>query len=159
MATLYELAETERELLELLESDDIDEQTIADTIEGLDIGGKLEDYCRVIRQLEADSKAFKEEADFYTAKQKRAENSVKRMKSGILHYMSVTGKTKANAGLFKLSVRESKTVNIIDEDLLPREFKIEQLPKIDKVGIRKALMNGVEVEGAEIQINLSLQVK
>ena len=159
MATLYELAETERSLLDLLESDTIDEQTLTDTLEGLDIGGKLEDYCRVIRQLEADSKDFKAEADFFTAKQKRAENGVKRLKSGILNYLAKTGKNKANAGLFTVSTRASKAVNVYDESKLPPRFLIEQAPKIDKTGIRQALNSGEQVDGAEIRINISLAIK
>ena len=159
MATLYELGEAEKQLIDLFEVDDIDEQTLNDTIESLDIGGKLEDYCMVLRQMEADVKAFKEEAAYFAMKQKRAENGIKRLKGGILNYMALTGKKKVEAGLFKISTRESKAVNIVDEDLIPKEYKVEQLPKIDKVGIRKALLSGIDVEGAEIQINTSVQVK
>ena len=159
MATLYELGEAEKQLIDLFEVDDIDEQTLNDTIESLDIGGKLEDYCMVLRQMEADVKVFKEEAAYFATKQKRAENGIKWLKGGILNYMALTGKKKVEAGLFKISTRESKVVNIVDEDLIPKEYKVEQLPKIDKAGIRKALLSGVDVEGAEIQINTSVQVK
>lgn len=82
MATLYELAEAEKQLIELFEVDDIDEQTLTDTIEGLDIDGKLEDYCMVIRQLEADQRDFKEESEFFADKAKRAENGVLNNKEG-----------------------------------------------------------------------------
>ena len=159
MATLYELGEAEKQLIDLFEVDDIGEQTLNDTIESLDIEGKLEDYCMVLRQMESDVKAFKEEANYFATKQNRAENGIKRLKGGILNYMALTGKKKVEAGLFKISTRESKAVNILDESLIPQEYKVEQLPKIDKVGIKKALLSGADVEGAEIQINTSVQVK
>lgn len=159
MATLYELADAERQLIEMFESEVIDETALNDTIEGLDIGGKLEDYCKVIRQLEADSKVFKAEADLFTDKAKRAENGVKRLKAGILNYLSTTGKRKADAGLFKVSMRDSKAVKILNESELPAAFLIEQPPKVDKVGIKKAISNGETVTGAEIIINKSIMIK
>lgn len=159
MATLYELGETERQLIELFEVDEIDEQTLTDTIEGLDIDAKLESYCMVIRQLESDTKVFKEEAKYFADKAKRSENGVKRLKNGILNYMLTTGKKKTEAGLFKVSTRESKAVNITDVSRLPLWALIEQEPKIDKAGIKKALADGVEVDGAEMQINTSVQIR
>lgn len=159
MATLYGLAEAEQQLISMFTVDDIDEKTLNDTLEGLDIGGKLEDYCMVIRQLEADQKTFKEEADYFATKAKRAENGVKRLKSGILNYMQRTNKSKAEAGLFKISTRESKAVNIFDEAQIPAQFLIPQPPKIDKTAIKKAINGGEEVTGATIQTNTNLQIK
>lgn len=159
MATLYELADAERQLLEMLENEVIDEQAVNDTIEGLDIGGKLESYCMVIRQLEADHAAYKAEADLFTLKAKRAENGVKRLKSGILNYLLSTNKSKAEAGLFKVSTRESKAVKIIDDSKIPADYLIAQPPKIDKAGIKKAITNGETVTGAEIQLNKSVTIK
>lgn len=159
MATLYELADAERQLIEMFENEVIDETALNDTIEGLDIGGKLEDYCKVIRQLEADSRTYKAEADLFAVKAKRAENGVKRLKSGILNYLLSTNKSKADAGLFKVSTRDSKAVNILNESDIPATFLIEQPPKIDKAGIKKAINNGESVAGAELVINKSIQIK
>ena len=159
MATLYELAETEKQLIELFEVDDIDEQTLTDTIEGLDIDGKLEDYCYVLRQLESDQRVFKEEADFFAAKAKRAENGIKRLKNGILNYLLMTNKKKTEAGLFKISTRESKAVDIIDANKIPADYLIQQPPKIDKAGIKKAINSGAEIDGAVVKTNISLQIK
>ena len=159
MATLYELADAERQLIEMFESDVIDETTLNDTVEGLDIGAKLEDYCKVIRQLEADSKVFKAEADLFTVKAKRAENGVKQLKRGILNYLITTDKKKADAGLFKVSTRDSKAVKILNESALPTAFLIQQPPKVDKVGIKQAINNGETVTGAELVVNKSITIK
>lgn len=159
MATLYELMESEKQLIELFTDDEIDDQTLNDTIEGLDIGGKLEDYCMVIRQLEADAKAYIEESTYFSNKARKASNGVKRMKNSILNYMQNTNKTKAEAGLFTISTREIKAVNIYNETAIPIEYATPQPPKIDKASIRKALMNGETITGAELQINKSIQIK
>jgi hypothetical protein len=59
--TLYEMTETANYLYRLLEDGEIDEQTVADSLEGLGVGDKLEDYCKVIRQFEADKAAYEAE--------------------------------------------------------------------------------------------------
>lgn len=159
MATLYELTVAEKQLIELFEDDEIDEQTLNDTVEGLDIGGKLEAYCKVVREFEADAKRFKEESIYFANKAKGAENGVKKLKNSILNYMKTTNKTKAEAGLFTVSTRESKAVNIYNETAIPIEYSTPQPPKIDKASIRKALMNGEKITGAELQINKTIQIK
>lgn len=159
MANLYELGEAEKELLEMFENGDIPEEALNDTLQSLDIENKLEAYCKVIRQMQADSAAFKAEADNFTKKQKAAENGVQRLKTALVEYLNKTNKKKANAGLFTISTRESKAVNILDSLLLPRAYLIPQDYKIDKAKIKKELSSGKVVPGAELQTNLSLIIK
>ena len=61
MPSLYELSEQELQLHEMLLNDDIDETTHADTLEGIDIDGKIESIIKFIRNSEAEAKMFKEE--------------------------------------------------------------------------------------------------
>lgn len=61
--TLYEMTANAIYLYDLLSNGDIDEQTVNDSLEGMDVAGKLEDYCKVIRQFEADAAAYKAEKD------------------------------------------------------------------------------------------------
>ena len=63
MPSLYELTLQAQYLQELLESGDIDETAFADTLEAMDVDTKIENICKVIRNLDADAKAFKEEKD------------------------------------------------------------------------------------------------
>lgn len=157
--TLYEMTEYARLLYEMLQADEIDEETVRDTIEAIGVQDKLEDYCKVIRQFEADAEMFKAEKGRIEAKQKRAENAVARLKNTILLYMNTTNTDKQKCGLFEVKRGQSKAVNITDESLIPAEYKVAQPDKIDKANIRKALLNGEQVAGAEIQVNENISIK
>lgn len=61
MAKLYELTADVMQLQELLENELEDEQMLLDTLEGVqwEYEFKLEQYGKVIRNLEADAEALK----------------------------------------------------------------------------------------------------
>lgn len=60
----------------------------------------------------------------------------------------------------KLSTRKSKSVNILDENLISDEFKkCKETWSIDKVAIKAAIANGNTVDGAELVENTSLTLK
>lgn len=157
--TLYEMTQAAKTLYDLYSNDEIDENVVNDTLEGMEVEAKLEDYCKVIRQLKSDAEQFKAEADRMKKKQTALENSVKRLNANVLSFMDAAGKKSEKAGIFTIKVSESKAVNIIDETKLPKEFLVEQPAKVDKAGIRKNLIAGETVSGAELQINRNIQIK
>ncbi len=157
--TLYEMTEAAEQLYALLGAEEIDEQTVTDTIEAMGIGDKLEDYCKVIRQFEADAVAFKAEKDRFAAKQKRSENAILRLKTAISKYMTVTGKDKIKCGVFDVKVSQSKSTVITDENIIPEIYRKPQPDKIDVAGIKKALLLGEVIAGAELSINNNVNIK
>ena len=157
--TLYEMTETANYLYRLLEDGEIDEQTVEDSLEGLGVGDKLEDYCKVIRQFEADKEAYKAEKDRFAAKEKSAGKAIDRLKKAVADYMEVAGKTAQKCGVFDVKIARSKAVSIVDESQIGQAYLIPQPPKIDKAAIRAELMSGGEVAGAVLQINTSLRIK
>ena len=156
---LYEMTVAANELYELLTSGEIDEQTFTDTLEAMGTEEKLESYCKVIRQLEADAEMFKAEKERMANKQKTVENSVERMKKAVIEFMKAQGTDKTSAGTFTVALSTSKAVNIVDESKIPARFLVEQAPKIDKSAIRKELMAGEEITGCELQINEGVRIK
>lgn len=146
-------------LYELLVSGEIDEQTFADTLEAMGTEEKLESYCKVIRQLEADADALKNEKDRIASKQKSVESSIARMKTAIADFMKAQNTEKSSAGIFTVAISKSKAVNIVDESKVPVRFLVEQAPKIDKASIRAELLAGGEIEGCELQINEGIRIK
>ena len=157
--TLYEMTAAGAELYALLSDGDIDEQTVNDTIEAMGVGDKLEDYCKVIRQFEADAAAYKAEKDHFAAKQKRAEKAIERMQNAIGAYMAITGAQEKKCGVFNIKVSQSKAAAIIDESAIPAMYRVPQPDKIDKAGIRSALLAGEEIAGAALQINNNVKIK
>ena len=156
---MYEMTETANYLYRLLEDGEIDEQTVTDSLEGLGIGDKLEDYCKVIRQFEADAEAYKAEKDRFAEKQKKAENSVKRLTEAVKNYMAATGKDKQKCGVFDIKLSTSKKVEIVDDVKIPEAYLKPQPAKIDVAAIRAELMSGGEVAGAVLQINTNIKIK
>ena len=157
--TLYEMTTNAHALYDLLTSGEIDEQTFNDTLEAMGTEEKLESYCKVIRQLEADAEALKTEKDRIASKQKSVENSIARMKTAIAEFMKAQNSTKSSAGIFTVAISTSKAVNVVDETKIPARFLVEQAPKIDKSSIRAVLMAGETVEGCELQINEGVRIK
>ena len=150
MATLYEMTAQAAELMALLQDGEIDEQTVQDTLDAMMVPEKLEDYCKVLRQLQADTEDYKRERDFYAEKQKRAEKGAGRMKKALADYMAVTQQKKLQAGRFELQSRTSKKVDIYNLAQLPEAYMKPQPPKVDAAAIRNALLAGETVEGAAL---------
>ena len=159
MSTLYEMTAQASELYELLQNEEIDEQVFLDTLEAIGVEEKIEGYCQVIKELQGDFDKYKAEADRLTARMKTAKNGIDRMKDSLLTFLKVSGQSKVKAGTFAVSIGTSKQTNILDETLIPTEYKTPQPDKIDKTAIKKAIESGVDVAGAEIIINESVRIR
>lgn len=159
MASLYEFTAAANELYELLQSEEIDDQTFLDTLEAMGANDKVESYCQIIKQFQNDVEMYKSEIDRVTAKKRAAENAIDRMKNALLNFMKQSGQKKVSAGTFIVSTANSQSVNIIDESKLPKEYLIEQPPKVDKAGIKKAISGGAVIDGAEIVVNEGVRIR
>ena len=159
MATLYEMTAQATALYEMLQAEEIDEQTFNDTLDALGTGEKVESYCKVIKQFQSDIDMFKGEIDRLTARKKTAENAVERMKNALLAFLQLSGQDKVKAGSFAVSTATTQAVQITDESAIPCVYLIEQPPKVDKIGIKKALKNGEAVGGAELINNMGVRIR
>lgn len=159
MSTLYQMTIQVSELYELLQGEIIDEQVFKDTLEAIGTGEKIEGYCQVIKELQGDLDKFKAEADRLAARMTTIKNNVERMKNSLLAFLQASGQDKVKAGTFTVSIGTSKATNILDESLIPTEYKTPQPDKIDKTAIKKAIESGVEVAGAEVIINEGVRIR
>lgn len=141
--TLYELTEEYKQLLAFAEDPDVDPQVLADTMEGL--GGEIEDkadgYAKVMKQLEADAAALKNEIDRLTVRKRSIENNIDRLKDTLKMAMIMTNKTKFKTELFSFGIQKNPKKVVLDKDLaeIPTEWLIQQEPKVDKAAIKAAL--------------------
>lgn len=159
--TLFEMSAAARELQALLESGDIDEQTVLDTMESIGASEKLESYVYVQKNLEAEIDAFKAEIERMTERKKSLEAQVERLKNAQIAFMQASGQKSANAGTFKLTMRENKSVEITDESVIPAEY-ITEIPastRPDKKAMLAALKDGAQIEGASLKISYSVTAK
>ena len=156
---IFEMTVAANQLYDLLTSGEIDEQTFNDTLQAMGTEEKLESYCKVIRQLEADAEMLKAEKERIDKKIKVCENSVNRMKKAVIEFMKASGSTKSTAGTFTVALSTSKATKIVDESLIPKKYFIKQEPKIDKKAILEMLKSGAKVKGCELQINEGVRIK
>lgn len=90
--------------------------------------------------------------------QRVAENAVKRMKERIAQAMEEYNLPKVEVGMHKLSFRTSQAVEITDEAKIPNDY-IKVATSVDKKKLRDDLLAGVVVEGAELKMKKSLQIR
>lgn len=150
MPNLYELTQNAMLLQEMLESGEIDEQVFADTLDAMGLYEKVENVCKMIRNLEARSAAFKEEKDRLAKRQSACDNAVKRLKQNLLDSMQTMNKPKVEAGLFSVTRCTATSVNITDESKLDPMYLTPQPPKIDGKQILADLRAGAKLDGAEL---------
>lgn len=156
MATLYEIVQEDRYLTSLLADPSIDEQVIKDTLEGIttELELKVESYIKVMRNLEADMKAFEEEAKFYSEKASTIKNNIKRLKDTLCNAMITTGhddKEGLKAGNFVLKVAGNggKQPLVIDGEVPDNYTRI--IVEADTEKIRTALESGEVLPFAHLE--------
>ena len=161
---LYEFTIAAQELYDLLtEESDLEdaerEQIILNTMASMGADEKLESYCKVIRQLEADAEMLKTEKKRLDEAKSLCEKSLERMKKATLDFYNATGAERPiTAGTFRISKRKSESTKITDESLIPLEFwKVKREANVSD--IKAAIKAGREVPGAEIIENYSIQIK
>lgn len=155
---LYELSVAFQEVQNM----DLDPEVMKDTLDSIEdaIENKAENIAKLIRNLESDVTAYKEEEERLKTKRQATENKVKWLKTYLEDNMKLTGKTKFKSGMFNFSIQKNPaSVNITDEKIIPEEFLIQQPPKVDKTSLKEILKRGIEVPGAELKQTEGLRIR
>lgn len=146
----------------MLYSEDIDEQTILDTLESLEgeIEDKADNYAKIIISLKADAKAIKDEETRLSDRRKALENKSETLKKNLEGVMRETGKTDFKTALHSFKIQKNpESVIIDDESKIPSTYLIEQQPQIDKNAISKLLKSGVKVSYAHLKQGEGLRIR
>jgi len=121
---------------------------------------KAENYCKLIRNLEADAEAYKVEKDRLAKKQKSIENRVGEIKKYLQYEASkiIETGTSRKVGLFTLAIRNNpEKLEVIDEAYIPDIFK-KVYTELDKEMIKESLKIGTDVPGARLVSGTSLRI-
>ena len=158
---LYNLTKEMRLLtLELEEGELTPELEQALTITQEQLQEKSIQYAYAIRNLEIDSNAIDNEIKRLKAMKEAKDNTVDRLKEAVRNAMLASGIDKIESSLFKLSLRRSESVEVINIDQLPESLlTVKKTVSVDKVKIKEFIKSGLTVEGAVIKENYSLQIK
>lgn len=159
--TLYEMSNTAKQLYELLEAGEIDEAILADTMESIGASEKLQDYVHVLKSFEAEVSMIDAEMSRLKENKRILESRIDFLKGKVIDFMKAADLKSANAGTFKLTMRENKSCEIEDEALIPLTFMREIPAKLepDKREILKSLKDGEKVAGASLKTSYSVTVK
>ena len=159
--TLFQMSDTARQLQQLIESGDIDEAVLLDTMEAIGASAKLEDYVYVLKDFEAQIQMHDAEITRLKENKRILENRVEHLKEKVIDYMKASGQKSANAGTFKLTMRESKSCEIEDESLIPLEYMREIPAKLepDKKQMLKDMKDGKRIDGASLKTSYSVTAK
>ena len=165
MNTLYDIAAEYRQTADKLADLDLDEQTIADTLEGMSgaLEVKAQNVVMFARNLEATATAIKEAETAMAARRKAIENRAAGLRRYALSAMQVAGVQSIECPYFKLSVRKNPpAVEVFDAAQIPAQFMRTPEPPPpapDKKAITEAIKDGQEVPGARLVSGERLEVR
>lgn len=161
MAKLYEIVGEFKELLEMASEENMDQKLISDTLEGVEFEfeEKADGYAKVVKMLEGDVEAIDKEIKRLTEKKNTIKNNISGIKKNLENAMLITGKTKFKTLLFGYNIQKNPaSVSIDDETLIPKDFWIEQEPKLDKKSLAAYLKEN-EVSWAHLTQTESLRIR
>lgn len=162
---LYEIALSFRAEADKLADLDLDEQTLADTLDSLsgELETKATHTAMVLRNIEANAAAIKEAEAQMAARRKALEARAARIKDWLLAGMMVAGVQKIECPHFRLSVRDNPgAVEVYEPELIPAEFMRQPEPPPaapDKSAIKEAIKAGREVPGCRLTVGKRLEVR
>ena len=165
MSTLYEIVNDYLTIQHMMEDPDLDPQTLADTMEGIEgeLEVKADGYAKVIRNMEADIEAIKSEVNRLTDRRKTIEKNIQTLKLALQKSMEITGKTKFKTELFSFGIRNNAPSVIMDEtdiSKIPAAYLRIKDPDIDKAKLKEDLKAGVDLSGvAHLEKSQSLMIK
>ena len=158
--TLYEMTEQAQALRDMLDAEEIDEQTFSDTLEAIGAEDKVNSYCQIIRELDGDNAAIKAEIERLKKRIEHNTSSINRMKQALDGFMTASGKKKEKTPFFSVSYRKSQSVDILNEADIPQEYiKVKTETAPDKVAIKAALKAGEAIPGCRLKDTESLQIR
>jgi hypothetical protein len=119
---------------------------------------KALDYAMVIKQNEYEADIIDLEIKRLTAMKKARNNTGDRLRKVIAEAMDKFGHPTVKTPTISLSIRKTESVEIIDENALPKEAGVWKFAP-DKKKIKEMIEAKQEVLGAEIVTKTSLTIK
>lgn len=149
MTELYKLRDDYKNLLAM----DLDEQTLADTMESLtdEFDTKAENICFVLKDMGGTVDVLDAEIERLTNRKKTINNRIDGLKKYLADNMEALNKKKIERDLLTITLVAGRQVaEVLDEASLPRKYLVEKTSvSIDRKSLLDDLKSG-EVPGATI---------
>jgi predicted nuclease with TOPRIM domain len=156
---LYDLVSQYNQVLEMAE--EVDVETLKDTLESIQesIEEKAQNTAKLIKSMEVDTKALKEEEQRLADRRKSLENKISSIKEYLQTQLEIAGIDKVKGPILTVSIQNNPpSVKVIDDKLLSA-YMVPVEPKLDKKTLLSDLKSGKEVPGAEIQQGRSVRIR
>lgn len=158
---LYELTQNYMNLQELLEDPEIPQEMIVAALNEVteEIEEKAENIAKLIKSIELDAAAIKEEESRLASKRKSLEGRAKNLKEYLEGAMRAVDKKKIKGKLFSFNIQKNPaSLDIYDTSMIPKDY-IKVVETFDNAEIKKALKEGKEVPGAILMQSESLRIR
>jgi hypothetical protein len=158
---LYDLTANYKNLLDLLDNPEVPqniiEQSLNEVAEEIEV--KAENIAKLIKSIDIDAKALKEEEQRLASKRKTLENRTEYLKKYLEAGMRATSKEKIKGKFFSLAIQKNApSVNVIDESKIPENY-FTITKKLNKEVILEELKSGKTILGAELKQSQSLRIR
>ena len=122
---------------------------------------KADVYAKVIKNLSAESAAYKAEAKRLNDLAKSRENAVDRLKSLMSDAMKVMGKDKVETTIGKFALQKNPpSCKVYDETKIPEEYWIPVAPKLDGKGVIEHFkQTGEQLAGVDVVQEMGLRFR
>lgn len=156
---LYQISDAIRAALDHIDVDpETGEILQADALHAVEAeaSDKIEATALYLRELDAEAKAAKDEADRMIARVKSMQKRSDYLKAMLLDALHATGKVKTA----RVSIRTTQAVAIDEGANLPEAYTtVKHIVSPNKVAIKQALIDGIEVPGCHIEERESVQIR
>lgn len=162
---LYALAAEHRALAEQLSESDLDEVTIADTLESMsgDLETKAISTAMVAKNLEAAAEQIKAAEAEMAKRRKAIEANAARVRRYLLDNLLVAGISKVECPHFRISVRDNPGAVVVDNEAqIPAAYLTDPPPPApvpDRMLIKKALADGFDVPGCRLVKGKRIEIR
>lgn len=158
---LFELTENYVKFFTMLEEVDEITEELEEMANNLNIAieEKSDNYVKMIKNLDADVEAYKNQEKIFNKKRKTAENKIAWLKKNLQSSMEQTGRKKVETELFTISIQKNTpALDITSEDNIGDEYyKIERT--LNKRDLLKDIKEGLIIDGVGIKQSESLRIR
>ena len=159
---IYDLTGQLLDIERMIDEGEIDDDVLLDTWESVDLvfEDKADGYAKIIQNFKADVEGLKAEEKRIADRRKVLENTIERMKNTLQFAMEQADKRKFKTELFSFNIQKNPAKVVIDDEAaIPKQYLIEQPPKIDRKVISDVLKAGGSFEWAHLEQGESLRIR
>lgn len=154
MSTLFEIKQSILDCIDF-ETGEIIDQEKFDQLK-IDKQQKLRNIALLAKNKASDVEQLRQQEQAFAKRRRAAEAILIWCKATLMNELD--GR-KWEEPEFAISYRTSEYVEIDEGAEIPKKFLKEQAPAIDRVGLKAALKDGLEIDGCRIVKRQNIQIK